>query len=258
MNYQPKISVIMNCHDGEKYLKQSVISIINQTYTNWELIFFDNQSKDNSKKILRKFKDKRIKYFKSKKFLNLYEARNQAISKANGKYICFCDYDDWWMKNKLSTQVNFIKKDKKINFIYSNLKVYSEKSKNSFLYFKKMPTGKITQSLLNNYRLGILSVFMKKDLFKNNKFNKRYNIIGDFDFFIRLSLKEKFYCIQKPLAFYRHHDTNFSKKTDLFVKEMDHWILENLDKFKKLNYSLKRFKFNYYKLKLKQLVGWGL
>ena len=50
MNYQPKISVIMNCHNGEKYLKQSVISIINQTYTNWELIFFDNQSKDNSKK----------------------------------------------------------------------------------------------------------------------------------------------------------------------------------------------------------------
>ena len=75
--------------------------------------------------------------------------------------------------------------------------------------------------------------------------------------FLKLSLKEKFYCIQEPLAFYRHHDTNFSKKTNLFASEMDHWIEKNSYKFKKLNYSLKRFKFNYYKLKLKQLIGWG-
>ena len=82
-----------------------------------------------------------------------------------------------------------------------------------------MPSGKITQSLLNDYKLGILSVFINKKLFKNNKFDKKYNIIGDFDFFIRLSLKEKFYCINKPLAIYRNHDTNFSKITSLYQKK---------------------------------------
>ena len=57
--------------------------------------FFDNQSSDNSKRILKSFKDRRLKYFKSKKYLKLYNARNLAIKKANGKYICFLDTDDF-------------------------------------------------------------------------------------------------------------------------------------------------------------------
>lgn len=244
----------MNCHNGEKFLNQSIKSIINQSFKDWELIFFDNQSKDKTKTIAKKFKDKRIRYFKSDLFLNLYEARNKAISKARGQFICFCDCDDWWIRDKLLIQVNFIKKKKNINFIYSNLKVYNEKTKKTSLYFKKMPSGKITQNLLDNYKLGILSVFMSKKLFKNNKFNKKYNIIGDFDFFIKLSLKEKFYCIDKPLAFYRNHDTNFSKKIGLYTKEMDYWVSKNLSKFKRLNYSLKKFRFMFFKLKFKNII----
>ena len=60
---KPLVSIIMNCYNGEKYLKQSIKSIINQTYKNWELIFWDNCSTDNSKKITKKFKDNRIYYF---------------------------------------------------------------------------------------------------------------------------------------------------------------------------------------------------
>ena len=59
----PKISIIMNCYNGEEYLKESLESILAQSYLNWELIFFDNSSNDNSKKIFRSFKDKRFKYF---------------------------------------------------------------------------------------------------------------------------------------------------------------------------------------------------
>ena len=64
----PLVSIIMNCHNGERYLAQSITSVLSQTYKNWELIFFDNKSNDQSKKILKTFLDKRIKYFKSKKF----------------------------------------------------------------------------------------------------------------------------------------------------------------------------------------------
>ena len=63
MNNQPLVSIIMNCYNGEKYLDDSLKSIVNQTYQNWELIFWDNISFDNSKKIFEKFKDKRFKYF---------------------------------------------------------------------------------------------------------------------------------------------------------------------------------------------------
>ena len=68
--------------------------------------FWDNSSVDNSKKIFLKFKDKRFKYYKSKKFLKLYHARNLAIDKAKGKFICFLDVDDLWVKNKL--KINYI------------------------------------------------------------------------------------------------------------------------------------------------------
>ena len=95
---KPLVSIIMNCRNGEKYLKQSIKSILCQSFHNWELIFWDNKSIDNSKKILFTFKDKRIKYFYSNKNIKLYEARNKAIKKASGKYITFLDVDDFWKK----------------------------------------------------------------------------------------------------------------------------------------------------------------
>ena len=64
----PLVSVIVNCYNGQKYLKDCLRSIVNQTYKNWELIFWDNFSTDQSKKVLNEFNDKRIKYFKSKNF----------------------------------------------------------------------------------------------------------------------------------------------------------------------------------------------
>ena len=103
----PLVSVIMNCHNGEEYLKESINSLMSQTYKNWELIFWDNKSFDNSKKIVKKFKDKRIKYFKSEKFRNLYHSRNLAIKKAKGKYIGFLDVDDLWERTKLKKHSAF-------------------------------------------------------------------------------------------------------------------------------------------------------
>ena len=71
INKSPLVSIIMNCYNGEKYLKQSIETILSQTYQNWELIFWDNLSTDNSKIILKNFNDKRIKYFSSSSFLTL-------------------------------------------------------------------------------------------------------------------------------------------------------------------------------------------
>ena len=70
------VSIIMNCHNGEKYLEESLNSIIKQSYKNWELIFFDNASKDNSAKIIKNLKDKRIRYIYSN-YVNLGIARKK-------------------------------------------------------------------------------------------------------------------------------------------------------------------------------------
>ena len=103
------ISVIINCFNGEKYLKKCIQSVIEQTYLNWEIIFWDNQSTDNSKNIINSFNDNRIKYFYAPTHETLYSARNFAIEKADGELIAFLDVDDIWLPLKLDIQVKLFK-----------------------------------------------------------------------------------------------------------------------------------------------------
>ena len=84
---QGLVSVIMNCHNGEKYLEESLVSLKKQTYRNFEIIFFDNSSKDKTKLIFNEHRDKRFKYFTQKK-INLGKTRKLTILK-QGKFITF-------------------------------------------------------------------------------------------------------------------------------------------------------------------------
>ena len=96
---------------------------------------------------------------------------------------------------------------------------------------------------------------LKKNYVKNKKFNYRYNIIGDFDYFINLSLTENFYYIKKPLAYYRIQKDNYSKNTSIDSRELNQCLMKNSKKLVAKNYSLKK---NYYnnKLKLKNFLIW--
>ena len=109
-NNQPLVSIIMNCHNGEAYLCESIKSVLSQTYKNWELIFWDNRSEDKSAEIFKSHKDKRFKYFYANERTTLYKARNLAIEKSKGNFISFLDTDDLWSKNKLELQMPYFNK----------------------------------------------------------------------------------------------------------------------------------------------------
>ena len=246
MKQKPLVSVIMNCHNGEEFLKDSISSVKNQTFKNWELVFFNNQSKDNSELLFKKIKDKRFKYFESKKLINLYHARQLAIKKTKGKYICFLDVDDLWQKNKLKKQVSLLEKNK-ADFIYSNYFIL-KKNKKKLFSKKKLPEGFITDQLLNYYFIPILTVIFKKSLLSKYKlnFDKSYKIIGDFDLFIKISKKVGFCYIHEPLATYRMHDNNFSKRfNNLYAGELKRWYKKNKHLFNiyKLNNFLLEIKY---------------
>jgi len=224
----PKVSIIMNCYNGEKYLRESIESILAQSYSDWELVFFDNNSNDKSKKIFNSFKDKRFKYFFSSKLLPLYNARNKALEKTRGDYISFLDVDDIWNENKLKVQVKKMKQ-KKINFIYSNYNILKDNILTTA--FKKIqPEGHVSNNLSIHPSIPILTVFFKKKILKENslKFDKQYNIIGDFDLFFKLSRIIKFSYIHEPLAIYRKHSKNFSiLNTNMYIKEFKLWFNKN-------------------------------
>ena len=247
------VSVIMNCHNGEVFLKESLNSLISQTYKNWELIFWDNNSTDKSETILKQYKDQRIKYFKSDSYSKLYRARNLAVSKANGEFITFLDTDDLWNKEKLEKQIEICKRNKDVKFIYSNFFFLNQNTnKLSKRSNKKLASGKITQLLLDDYNIGLLTVMIKKEVFSQHKFNDSYEIIGDFDFFIKLSQKFQLDCIQEPLAKYRVHGSNFSlKRINDYAKELEHWLNINTNHLVKSGYSLTKQKIYLLKLKVK-------
>ena len=252
-----KISVIINCLNGEKYLKKCIRSVLSQSYQNLEIIFWDNQSTDKSASILKSFSDKRIKYYKSKISTHLYSARNFAIKKAKGDFISFLDVDDWWAKDKLTKQVLLLKKNKNIKIIYSNLYIYDQNKKKSSLFTRsKMKSGMIASDLMKKYCVGLLTVLIDKKIFDKNKFNDKYNIIGDFDLFINLSLKYSFHVIQKPLAYYRSHNNNTSKIKKLeYISELKHWLKINSKKLKRKNLSLRHPLLTLINLQLKNFFN---
>tara|TARA_B100001248_G_scaffold250673_1_gene225004 strand:- start:835 stop:1638 length:804 start_codon:yes stop_codon:yes gene_type:complete len=252
----PVVSIIMNCHNGEKFLHKSLNSILSQTFKNWELVFWDNNSSDKSKTIFSSFKDKRFKYYKSKRVLKLYHARNLAVTKAKGKYICFLDVDDLWSKNKIKEQISFFLNNRDFMIVYSNYYVLNENKKQKNIKIKSdfLPSGFITQKLINNYNIGILTVMCKKKIFKNLNFKKEYNIIGDFDFIIRASIKYKIGCVQKSLAYYRLHSSNFSNNLRMQIYELQSWIKTNQRLLKKSSISIREVKKEIIKLTIKYYI----
>ena len=132
------ISVIINCHNGEKFLNRCLDSILKQTYQNWEIIFWDNCSTDKSKEIFFKYKynDSRLNYFYSEKLTNLSIARNFAISKSQGRYICFLDVDDYWEKNKLYKQIEFLERNSAA-IVFTNFNIENSFNKKKKIFIKK-------------------------------------------------------------------------------------------------------------------------
>jgi glycosyltransferase involved in cell wall biosynthesis len=241
MKKNPLVSIIINCHNGEKYLDKAIKSVLAQNYKYWEIVFFDNNSTDESSSVLKKYKDRRIKYFKSKKTYPLYKARNLAIAKSKGELISFLDVDDWWLKSKLNKQIQVFLNDHTVDVLYSNIYLYYEKKKTKKIYIKKqIANGKLTQKIIDKFEVPILSTIIKRNVFDRIKFDNRYTIIGDFDFFVRLSLIKNITAIQEPLAYYRIHDSNLTKKRiDLNIKELKNWLSEKVNNksFKLINFS---------------------
>ena len=279
-----KISTIVNCHNGEKYLDICISSILNQKYKNLEIIFFDNYSSDNSKKIINKYEDNRIKYFYSNEKLSLYKARNEAIKKSSGELIAFLDVDDWWDENYLSSKKKFLN-DENIDYFYSNVFLYHE-NKNKFIKYNKfdLPEGKIFNNLAKKYFIIISGLIVKKKILeKENYFNEEYNIIGDYDLIMRISKYANAKSFNEPLIFYRVHNNNFSKlNNEMYYFEYKDWyyrqkkindhdfqinkdkfllelnrldIIYNLYKQKNFNLFIKIIKFPVLIYKLKFLIA---
>jgi len=226
-NKGPLVSILVNCYNGEKFLSGALESIISQTYSNWEVIFWDNQSSDKSAEIFKGYVDPRFRYFCSPKHTKLYEARGMAFKHVRGRLLAFLDVDDIWSPDKLFRQVPLFE-DPEVGMCCGNFMVENQNTNKSWEYFKSTrPSGYVLDELLKDFYVGLLTLMVRVDAIKGFDpiFDPRYHIIGDFDLVFKLAHEWKLGCLQQVVACYRIHGANeTSLRSQLQVEELDSWL----------------------------------
>jgi len=222
---QPLVSIIMNCYNGEKFLREAIDSVYSQTYKNWEIIFWDNDSTDNSAKIAKSF-DSKLRYFKSQKTISLGQARNKALNECKGNFIAFLDCDDLWLNEKLDNQMDIMATRNDIIVCYSNGYFLDglTKTKNKFSdsVRTKFYRGDIFKHLILLNFINWQTVIINKKLAGGKLFfNPKLTFAEDYEILLRLSLKGKFEYIDIPLTYYRKHDNNLSNNNDIIIEEFE-------------------------------------
>ena len=246
----PLVSIIMNCYNGQKYLKEAIDSVISQTYSNWQLIFWDNQSTDESKFVVKSYDDSRICYFYAEYHTSLSKARNLAIQKADGEYIAFLDSDDIWLPNKLEIQMEGLQNQDNVGILYCGfetlLTTNSENAINqakqySKFKYKSHNSKSIYHKLLKGNFIIFSTVILRRDAFDTtNGFSENLEQNEDFEILLKISLSSNAICIGRELVRYRIHSTNNSYQNALRNFDESEYIFSNLPKSYDLKLAIDR------------------
>jgi len=225
-----KVSVIIPMHNSSKYILECVDSVINQTYKNLEIILIDDKSTDDTLEKVSSIKDKRIKLIKFKKNEGAAKARNKGIEEATGDYLCFLDSDDYWVKEKIEKQVDFIK-DKA--FIYSKY-LYLRNGKT---HVANVPKSLTYNQLLKNSAIFTSTVMLNmKYLDKEDIYMPDIKMGQDYGSWYKILKRVgKAYGLQEVLSIYRVGNKSLSSNKIKAVKRTwDLYKMENLPFLKRI------------------------
>lgn len=212
---KPIISIVMPVYNAEKYVEEALLSVLRQTYTDWELIVMDDGSSDRSAEILRKIAktDKRIKCVFNKKNKGIGYTMTKLVSMARGKYIARMDSDDIMLPTRIETQVKFMENNPKIGLIGSYLAEIDNKRKLRAvrkvpLTHKEIVDGLFTRQTVQNPTLMMrVGAIPKRELY----FDSELSPVDDLDFYMRVArANAQFANIPEYLMYYRAHGENSS------------------------------------------------
>ena len=209
MNKSPLISVIIPSHRKKNYFKKTIKSIVNQNFKRFEIIIIYDDDNFEELEFIKNIKKKfsNIKLIINKKKLGPGLSRNKGILLSKATYIAFCDSDDLWKKNKLSLQIDFMKKNN-LSFSHSNYLVIDKKER---IIGKFKPKSKINyQELLKSCDIGLSTVIVKRNLLKKNLFCK-LKTKEDFYLWLQIIKKEKkLFSVNKYLSSWRYLENSLS------------------------------------------------
>jgi len=241
----PFFSVVISLYNKENYIENTLKSVLNQTFDDYEIIIVNDGSTDKSEEIVLKFDDQRIKYF-SKTNEGVSVARNFGIEKARSNYIAFLDADDLWKPNHLSTLMHLIQDypdagiyASRYQLIFKNQSVYVPHFKNVDSDYSGVVADYFESSL--HYSIATASsVAVSKTIFKNvGLFDTSISAGEDTDMWIRIALKHPVVISKSITAAYVHFTENSLSKTTILQKKIKAFSFYKEDELR--NKSLKKY-----------------
>ncbi len=230
LRQHPFVSVIMNCYNGGEYLREAIDSVYAQTYKNWELIFWDNASTDDTQRIATSY-DSRLKYFRAKVNTPLGPARNIALRKATGVYVAFLDSDDIFLPCALHKQMDLMESGD-YAMVYAGTIVIDKKGKVTGLRKVKYESGYILDSLLRRYEIFMGSVMLKRQVLENDglEFDVSLGYCPDYSLFMKIAAQHRIGVIPDPIVKYRLLSDSLSKNTLHLAAKENRQVLDELEK----------------------------
>ncbi len=215
-----KISIVTASYNYEKYIKETIHSILNQTYKDWEMIIVDDCSTDNSVDVIKSYNDDRIKLFVNEKNLGLKETLKHGIKEANSEWIAFLESDDVLAPDYLEKKVEIIKKYPDINLIFNDCEFFGDdervkafehalKKTRDLLKNQSYPKNMFYDFYQSNKIFTFSSVMAKRrDLLKVN-FNPKLDYLIDWHLWVQLASLGKFYYMPEKLTKWRLHNNSY-------------------------------------------------
>lgn len=250
----PKVSILLTSYNHEKYVGKSIESILNQTYTDYELIILDDHSTDNSWKVISKYKDKRIRAIRRKKNL-CYALSREMINSFNGEYFAIAHCDDLWEPTKLEKQVKYLDSHKRTAACFTHVKLIDEQDneilenvKEKYVEFNVENRTRFEWLRKFFYEGNCLchpSILMRKNIqIEEDLFTFGLGSLPDFYRWIRLTMKYDIHIITEKLTCFRLRE----KGKNSSGKNKNNLIRYNFDMIKVLNLYKELNKKDFYKV----------
>ncbi|OAD46132.1 glycosyltransferase family 2 protein [Polaribacter atrinae] len=211
MSKEPLVSVVIPTYNRQEFLEEAILSVVNQSYNNIEILVIDDGSKENYAEVICN-KYKKCHYF-YKNNGGLSSARNFGINVAKGSYIAFLDDDDFWRADKLQKQVKVLNSNKNVDCVHSSASVVDEKGneKGKLIGASENKihkrSGDVFWNALGRWVVKSPTPLIRRKVFtKDLMFDEDIKIGEDVDFYQRMFYNHKVFYINEPLAFYREYD----------------------------------------------------
>ena len=222
------VSIIMPNYNGEKYLPESIGSVIAQSYTNWELLVVDDCSTDRSVDLIEKYVagNPKIFLFRNERNVGAAGSRNRALEQAKGRWIAFLDADDVWLPQKLERQLRFMQ-DRGCSLSFTDYLVIDEFSEEKALFVPSKEEYTY-QNILRKNDIGCLTVIYDADAIGKYPMPEKAVKREDYACWLAILKGCNGYCLHDPLAKYRVHSSVSSNKIKMAKYQWNVYRLEKV------------------------------